>query len=51
MIHMENIRNTNINTKKGNEVLLMHEFDDVVLQCFLDNQEQLFPEQAGKKRA
>ena len=22
----------------------MHEFDDVVLQCFLDNQEQLFPE-------
>lgn len=21
-----------------------HEFDDVVLQCFLDNQEQLFPE-------
>ena len=22
----------------------MHEFDDVVLQCFLDNQGQLFPE-------
>ena len=22
----------------------MHEFDDAVLQCFLDNQEQLFPE-------
>ena len=22
----------------------MHEYDDVVLQCFLDNQEQLFPE-------
>ena len=22
----------------------MHEFDDVVLQCFLDNQKQLFPE-------
>lgn len=22
----------------------MHEFDDVVLQCFLENQEQLFPE-------
>ena len=22
----------------------MHDFDDVVLQCFLDNQEQLFPE-------
>ena len=22
----------------------MQEFDDVVLQCFLDNQEQLFPE-------
>lgn len=22
----------------------MYEFDDVVLQCFLDNQEQLFPE-------
>ena len=22
----------------------MHEFDDVVLQCFVDNQEQLFPE-------
>ena len=22
----------------------MHEFDDVDLQCFLDNQEQLFPE-------
>ena len=22
----------------------MHEFDGVVLQCFLDNQEQLFPE-------
>ena len=22
----------------------MHEFDDVVLQCFLDNQEQLFSE-------
>ncbi|MBQ8596865.1 MAG: glyoxalase [Lachnospiraceae bacterium] len=23
----------------------MHEFDDVVLQCFLDNQSQLFPEE------
>ncbi len=23
----------------------MHEFDDVVLQCFLDNQGQLFPEE------
>ncbi|MBR3601126.1 MAG: glyoxalase [Lachnospiraceae bacterium] len=22
----------------------MHEYDDIVLQCFLDNQEQLFPE-------
>lgn len=22
----------------------MHEYDDVVLQCFLNNQEQLFPE-------
>ena len=22
----------------------MHEYDDVILQCFLDNQEQLFPE-------
>ena len=22
----------------------MHEYDDVVLQCFLDKQEQLFPE-------
>ena len=22
----------------------MHEFDEAVLQCFLDNQEQLFPE-------
>lgn len=22
----------------------MYEFDDAVLQCFLDNQEQLFPE-------
>ena len=22
----------------------MHELDDAVLQCFLDNQEQLFPE-------
>lgn len=22
----------------------MHEFDDAVLQCFLDNQSQLFPE-------
>lgn len=22
----------------------MHEYDDAVLQCFLDNQEQLFPE-------
>ena len=22
----------------------MHESDDIVLQCFLDNQEQLFPE-------
>ena len=22
----------------------MHEYDDVVLQCFLENQEQLFPE-------
>lgn len=22
----------------------MHEFDDAVLKCFLDNQEQLFPE-------
>lgn len=22
----------------------MHEYDDLVLQCFLDNQEQLFPE-------
>ena len=22
----------------------MHEYDDVVLQCFLDNQGQLFPE-------
>ena len=22
----------------------MHEYDDVVLQCFLDNKEQLFPE-------
>lgn len=22
----------------------MHEYDDVVLQCFLDNQDQLFPE-------
>ena len=28
----------------GKEVFSMHEFDDVVLQCFLDNQEQLFPE-------
>ena len=26
------------------EVFNMHEFDDVVLQCFLENQEQLFPE-------
>ncbi len=23
----------------------MHEFDDAVLQCFLDNQSQLFPEE------
>ena len=23
----------------------MHEFDDAVLQCFLDNQGQLFPEE------
>ncbi len=23
----------------------MHEFDDVVLQCFLENQSQLFPEE------
>lgn len=23
----------------------MHEFDDAVLQCFLDNQNQLFPEE------
>ncbi len=23
----------------------MHEFDDVVLQCFLDNRSQLFPEE------
>ncbi len=23
----------------------MHEFDDVVLQCFLENQGQLFPEE------
>ncbi len=23
----------------------MHEFDDAVLQCFLDNQRQLFPEE------
>ena len=22
----------------------MHEYDDIVLQCFLENQEQLFPE-------
>ena len=22
----------------------MHEYDDIILQCFLDNQEQLFPE-------
>ena len=22
----------------------MHEYDEIVLQCFLDNQEQLFPE-------
>ena len=28
----------------GSEVSNMHEYDDAVLQCFLDNQEQLFPE-------
>lgn len=25
----------------------MHEYDDVVLQCFLDNQLQLFPEKVA----
>ena len=28
----------------------MHEYDDVVLQCFLDNQEQLFPEPVAHSR-
>ena len=26
----------------------MHEFDDAVLQCFLDNQLQLFPEKVAE---
>lgn len=28
----------------------MHEYDDVVLQCFLENQEQLFPEPVAHSR-
>jgi hypothetical protein len=29
-------------------IYTMHEFDDAVLQCFLDNQLQLFPEKVAE---
>jgi len=34
-------------TLTGRRIYFMHEYDDVVLQCFLDNQLQLFPEKVA----
>ena len=36
------------NTERGKEGGEMHQFDDDVLECFLDNQLQLFPEKVAE---